>query len=159
MEVIFMCNGKVVNKQYTIGVRRLENPFDEIPITGDYVELGGRVDELTGMPLTLRKKYIVRSRTFSATEDCNNTYSNSQCTVQLEEVVENNVEYMVVYIGEPWDLLCHVATDNDSTDGLLEPGTNYPVILVQNTPYVCTLGGLIVDPVDSDFVRMNFRCL
>lgn len=92
MKVIFKCNGLVVN-QHSEGGRYngYNNPFgNHIPDIGDYVLLGEHTKEFTHLEYTPMKKYIVQTRTFSAVENYNNSYSEQVCVVELKHL-ENAV--------------------------------------------------------------------
>lgn len=71
IKVIFKCGEEVINIHY-------------IPCVGDYIELGEHTSEFKHQEYTPMKKYVVKSRRFSAIEDYNNSYSNKICTVELE---------------------------------------------------------------------------
>lgn len=87
MQVIFKCNGVVVN-EHSKGYNTYCNPFGEhIPAVGDFVLLGERTPRRLGnSDCGVMTKYIVISRTFSALEDYNNIYSERTCVVELKEV-------------------------------------------------------------------------
>lgn len=86
-KVIFKCNGEIVNKHSNGGrIYGRENPFDEIPVIGDYVELGEHTENYANLPYTPMKKYVVKSRTFSSVETYNHSYCNCQCVVELEKI-------------------------------------------------------------------------
>ncbi|MDF2841583.1 MAG: hypothetical protein K0R00_9 [Herbinix sp.] len=88
MNVIFKCGGVMVNKHSDGGKHNgWNNPFGEnLPAVGDYIELGEHTEKFTHLEYTPMKRYIVKSRAFSAIEDSNNLYSSPTCVIELEEV-------------------------------------------------------------------------
>lgn len=87
MLVEVICNGEFINVCRS-GNRPIKgaygNPFDELPIVGDFIELGAHnIDAYAPVPM---KKYVVKSRTFSAVADYNHSYSSKKCVIEVTEV-------------------------------------------------------------------------
>lgn len=88
IKIIFKCNGEVINK-HSDGKNFYGwcNPFGEhIPLVGDFIELGEHSKEFKHLEYTPMKTYVVKSRTFSAIEDYNHSYSSQTCVIELEEI-------------------------------------------------------------------------
>jgi len=86
IEVIFKCGEDIVNGHSEGGrYNGYNNPFgDYIPCVGDYIELGEHTDDFKHLEYTPMKKYVIKSRKFSAIEDYNNSYSSQKCIIELE---------------------------------------------------------------------------
>jgi len=87
MIVEVICNGEFINvcrdgNKPAKGVHG--NPFGEqLPIIGDYIRLGEhKIDAYEKVSM---KKYLVKSRTFSAIADYNHSYSDKKCVIEVEE--------------------------------------------------------------------------
>lgn len=84
-----MCDGELINKHSNGGkYYGWHNPFGDfvIPMVGDSILLGEHTEEFTHMEYSPMIKYIVKSRTFSAIEDFNNSYFGQKCVLDVEKV-------------------------------------------------------------------------